>query len=50
MINEIQPKVLYKIISTGNWDESKNSSILKLSSADRKFILFSTEEQLQRIM
>lgn len=50
MINEVQPKVLYKIISTENWNESKSSSSLKLSSADSKFIHFSTEEQLQRII
>lgn len=45
-----KPKFLYKILSYQNWESSKHSNILVLSSDDEAFIHFSTEDQLDRII
>jgi len=47
---ERPPEYLYKIISYRNWQESKTSKTLKLSSDDDNFIHLSTKQQLNKIM
>ena len=42
--------VLYKIVSPEQWFKSNQHDILTLDSNDKKFIHFSTEEQLPRII
>ncbi|MDX8431488.1 MAG: DUF952 domain-containing protein [Candidatus Algichlamydia australiensis] len=41
---------LYKILSLKAWQESQTQEFLTLSENDKKFIHFSTKEQLPRIL
>lgn len=48
--SEEPPKLLYKILSLQDWEDSQTSKAIKLSKDDDAFIHFSTEEQLGRIL
>jgi uncharacterized protein (DUF952 family) len=47
---EAQPQYLYKILSVENWTESLSAPAVKLSKDDEKFIHFSKQDQLERIV
>jgi len=47
---EKTPKYLYKVLSVEDWEESQGMKSVKLAAADRDFIHFSTEKQLNRII
>lgn len=44
------PDSLYKVLSITNWRDSQYKESLVLDAADDKFIHFSTESQLDRIL
>lgn len=49
LISDMQPEILYKIISIDNWEESQTTNTLKLSIIDKKFIHLALESQLEKI-
>ncbi|WP_079989472.1 peptide deformylase [Candidatus Protochlamydia phocaeensis] len=44
------PRYLYKMLSIQDWKVSKSSPFVKLSAADKDFIHFSTDDQLDKII
>lgn len=44
------PSYLYKVLTIADWEASQDKSIVQLPLADREFIHFSREDQLDRLL